>query len=75
MWDECQFSAVHKLSKDGNDIGDRFDQFMYIYSRLRGDTAKLVSTVAKDLLVDRIGDEMQFLKYQDTVFGDPNKEA
>lgn len=74
-WDEWHLSAIHKLNKDGDFIGDGFDQFMYLYSRLAGNAARMVSTVAKGLSEDRIGDGEQFLEYLNSVFGDPNKKA
>lgn len=75
MWDEWHLSAIHKLNKDGEFIGDGYDQFTYLYSRLSGDAARMVSTVARGLSEDRAGDGEQFLEYLDTVFGDPNKKA
>lgn len=74
-WDEWHLGAIHKLNKDGEAIGDGFDQFMYLYSRLAGSASKMVSTVAKKLSEDGIGDGEQFLEYLNTVFGDPNKKA
>lgn len=74
-WDEWYLSAIHKLSKDGPVIGDEFDQFAYIYSRLEGEAARMVSTTAKLLSIDRKGNGFEFLTYLDTIFGDPNKEA
>lgn len=74
-WDEWHLGAIHKLNKDGEAIGDGFDQFMYLYSRLAGSASKMVSTVAKKLSEDGTGDGEQFLEYLNTVFGDPNKKA
>lgn len=75
VWDEWHLGAFHKLEKDGSAIGDGFDQFMYIYSRLEGEAAKMVSTTAKSLSLNRKGDGLEFLEYLNTVFGDPNKKA
>lgn len=75
VWDEWHLCASHKLAKDGPVIGDGFDQFTYIYSRLEGEAVKMVSTTAKILSDSRTGDGLQFLEYLNTVFGDPNKKA
>ena len=75
VWDEWHLGASHKLSKDGPVIGDGFDQFTYIYSRLEGEAVKMVSTTAKILSDSRTGDGLQFLEYLNTVFGYPNKKA
>lgn len=75
MWDEWQLGAVHKLEKDGEVIGNEFDQFMYIYSRLDGEAVKMVTTTAKMLSDSKTGKGREFLNYLNTVFGDPNKKA
>lgn len=75
MWDEWHLSAIYKLNKDGEFIGDSYDRFLNLYSRLSGDAARMFSTVAKGLSEDRTGDDEQFLDYLDTIFGDPNKKA
>lgn len=75
MWDEWHLTASHKLTKDGPVIGDGFDQFMYVYSRLDGDAVKMVSTTARSLSDNKSGNGHKFLDYLNTVFGDPNKKA
>ena len=75
IWDEWHLGASHKLAKDGPVIGDGFDQFTYIFSRLEGEAVKMVSTTAKTLSITRTGDGLKFLEYLNTVFGDPNKKA
>ena len=74
-WDEWHLGAIHKLNKDGDALGNGFDKFMYLYSRLAGSASKMVSTVARKLSEDGIGDGEEFLEYLDTVFGDPNKRC
>lgn len=75
FWDEWHLGAVHKLTKDGHAIGDDFDQFMYIYSRLEGDAVKMVSTTAKLLSEQRTGNGLEFLSYLHSIYGDQNKVA
>lgn len=75
MWDEWHLAAVHKLTKDGEAIGSDLDQFMYIYARLEGDAVKMVSTTARTLSEQKKGNGLEFLRYMNTVFGDPNKKA
>lgn len=75
IWDEWHLGAIHKLMRDGAAIGDAFDQFMYIYSRLEGEAAKMVSTTARALSETRTGEGGSFLDYLNTVFGDPNKKS
>ena len=75
MWDEWHLAAMHKLAKDGAAIGDHFDQFMYIYSRLESEAAKMVSTTARTLSETGTGHGGRFLEYLNTVFGDPNKKS
>lgn len=75
MWDEWHLTATHKLKKDGPAIGNTFDQFMYIYARLDGEAAKMVSTTAKMLSESETGHGHNFLQYLNSVFGDPNKKA
>lgn len=60
---------------DSEFIGDGYDQFTFLYSRLSGDAARMVLTVAVGLSEDRAGDGEQFLEHLDTVFGDPNRKA
>lgn len=75
LWDEWYLGASHKLRADGKAIGDDFHQFMYIYSRLEGDAAKMVSTTVKRLSDDESGKGLDFLIYLNTIFGDANKRA
>ena len=75
VWDEWYLGASHKLKADGRAIGDDFHQFMYIYSRLEGDAAKMVSTTVKRLSNDETGKGLDFLSYLNTIFGDANKRA
>lgn len=75
MWDEWHLGAMHKLTKDGAAIGNAFDQFMYIYSRLEGEAVKMVSTTARILSEAGTGNGKEFLEYLNTVFGDPNKKS
>lgn len=75
MWDEWHLAAAHKLRKDGPAIGNTFDQFMYIYARLDGEAAKMVSTTARMLSESETGHGPNFLEYLNSVFGDPNKKA
>lgn len=75
MWDEWYLAALHKLKSDGKAIGDDFTQFMYIYSRLDGCAAKMVTTTVERLSVNETGKGLEFLTYLNTIFGDANKRA
>ncbi|KAI0993648.1 hypothetical protein K3495_g14537 [Podosphaera aphanis] len=72
-WDEWHLAAKHKLTKDGSAIGNKFDLFTYIFSRLEGSASRLVSSHASMLTDNKSGDGWEFLKYLDTIFGDSNK--
>lgn len=75
LWDEWYLGAAHKLKADGEVIGDDFNKFMYIYSRLEGDAAKMVSSTVKRLSENGSGRGLEFLNYLNSIFGDPNKKA
>lgn len=75
QWDEWHMTALHKLKSDGKAIGDEFHQFMYIYSRLEGTAAKMVTTTVERLSLNETGKGSEFLTYLNTIFGDANKRA
>lgn len=75
VWYTWYLQAGDKLIRDGAAIGDEFDQYMFLFSRLDSDDMKMVSTTARDLAKNRTDHGIAFLENLDTVFEDPNKKA
>ena len=72
-WSTWRITMENKLAVDGEAIGSRQDQFMYVFSRLEKLAWKNTGTFVKHRRND--GGPEDILEYLEKIYGDPNAQA
>lgn len=73
-WEDWFLAANVKLQIDGEAIGNTYQQFLYLTSRLEGEAAKMARNTIRDAIALQRGNASEFLSYLNGIYGDANQQ-